>query len=55
MTLICVGNLHITVSDNGMSPGRRQEIILTDAGILLISPLETNFNEILIVIDTYLL
>ena len=35
-------------SDNGLSPGRRQAIIWTHAGILLIGPLETNFKEILI-------
>ena len=35
-------------SDNGLSPGRRQAIIWTNAGILLIGPLATNFSEILI-------
>ena len=35
-------------SDNGLSPGRRQAIIQTNAGILLIGPLRTNFSEILI-------
>ena len=34
--------------DNGLSPGRRQAIIWTSAGILLIGPLRTNFSEILI-------
>ena len=34
-------------SDNGLSPGRRQAIIWTNAGILLIWTLGTNFNEIL--------
>ena len=34
--------------DNGLSPGRRQAIISTNAGILLIGPLGTNFSEILI-------
>ena len=48
MTHICVGNLTIIGSDNGLSPGRRQAIILTNAGILLIGPLGTNFSEILI-------
>ena len=33
-------------SDNGLSPGRRQEIISTNAAIYLIGPLGTNFNEI---------
>ena len=35
-------------SDNGLSPGRRQAIILTHVLILLIGPLGTNFSEILI-------
>ena len=34
-------------SDDGLSPGRRQAIIWTNAGIVLIRPLGTNFNEIL--------
>ena len=41
---ICVGNLTIIGSDNGLSPGRRQAIIWTNAGILLIGPLGTNFQ-----------
>ena len=48
VTHICVGNLAIIVSDNGLSPGRRQAIIWTNAGILLIGPLGTNlwnFNQ----------
>ena len=44
---ICVGNLTIIGSDNGLSPGRRQAIIWTNAGILLIQTLGTNFSEIL--------
>ena len=40
-------------SDNGLSPVRRQAIIWTNAGILLIGPLGTNFGEILIVIQTF--
>ena len=47
VTHICVGNLTIIGSDNGLSPGRRQDIIWTNAGILSIGPLETNFSEIL--------
>ena len=43
---ICVGRLTIIVSDNGTSPDRCQDIIWTTAGILLIGPLGTNFNEI---------
>ena len=50
---ICVGNLTIIGSDNGLSPGRRQAIIWTNAGILLIGPLGTNFSEILIEILTF--
>ena len=50
---ICVGKLTIIVSDNGLSPGWRQAIIWTNAGILLISPLGTNFSEILIRIQIF--
>ena len=53
MTHICVSNLTIIGSDNGLSPGRRQAIIWTNAGILLIGPLETNFSEIFIEILTF--
>ena len=53
MTHICVSKLTIIGSDNGLSPGRRQAIIRTNAGILLIGPLGTNFNEILIGIQTF--
>ena len=51
MTHICVGKLTIIGSDNGLSPGRRQAIIWTNARILLIGPLGTNFNEISIEIQ----
>ena len=37
-THICIGNLTIIGSDNGLSPVRRQAIIWTKAGILLIRP-----------------
>ena len=50
---ICVSKLTIIGSDNGLSPGRRQAIIWTNAGILLIGPLGTNFSEILIEILTF--
>ena len=50
---ICVGKLTIIGSDNGLSPERRQAIIWTNAGILLIGPLGTNFSEILIEIKTF--
>ena len=53
VTHICVGKQTIIGSDNGLSPGRRQAIILTNAGISLIGPLETNFSEILIEILTF--
>ena len=47
VTHICFSKLTtIIVSDNGLSPGRRQAIIWTNAGILLIGPIGTNFNEI---------
>ena len=48
MMNICVGKLTIIGSDNGLLPGWYQAIIWTNAGILLIGPLGTNFNEILI-------
>ena len=53
VTHICVSNLTIIGSDNGLSPGRRQAIIWTNAGILLIGPSGTNFSEILIEIHTF--
>ena len=46
---ICVSELTTIGSDNGLSPGRRQAIIWTSAGILWIGPLGTNFSENLIV------
>ena len=42
-----VSKLTIIGSDNGLSPDRRQAIIWTNAGVLLIGPLGTFFNEIL--------
>ena len=53
VTHICVGKLTIIGSDNGLSPERRQAIIWTNDGILLIGPLGTNFSEILIEIQTF--
>ena len=53
VTHICVGNLTSIGSDNGLLPGRRQAIIWTNAGILLIGPLGTNFSEILMEIHTF--
>ena len=52
MTHICVGNLTIIGSDNGLSPGRHQAIIWTNAEMLLIGPLGTSFSEILIEMHT---
>ena len=53
VTHICVSKLSILASDNGLSLGRRQAIIWTNAGILVIGPLGTNFSEILIEIITF--
>ena len=47
MTHICVSKLTMICTGNGLSPGRRQAIIWTNAGILLIRTLGTNFSEIL--------
>ena len=51
---MCVSKLTIIGSDNGLSPDRCQAIIWTNDGLLLIGPLGTNFNEILIKILTFL-
>ena len=53
VTHICVNKQTIISSDNGLSPGRRQAIIWTNVGILLIGPWGTNFSEILIGIQTF--
>ena len=53
VTHIYVGKVTIIGSDNGLSPGRRQAIIWTNAGILLIEPFGTNFSEILIETHTF--
>ena len=53
VTHICVVKLTIIASDNGLSPGRRQAIIWTNVGILLIGPLGTNLSEILSEIHTF--
>ena len=51
---IFAGNLTIIGSGNDLSPGQRQAITWTDAGILLIGPLWTNnFSEILIETHTF--
>ena len=53
MTHICVSKIISIGSHNGLSPGRRQAIIWTNTGILLIGPLGTNFSENLIEILTF--
>ena len=53
MTHIRVGDLTIIGSDNGLLPGRRQAIIWTNAGILLIGPLRTNLSDIVAEIITF--
>ena len=50
---ICVSKLTIICSDNGLSPGRCQAIIWTSAGMLLIGPVGTKFNDISIEIFTF--
>ena len=47
VTHICVSKLATIGSDNGLSPDRRQAIIWSNAGILLIRTIGTNFSEIL--------
>ena len=49
---ICVTK-HSIGSDNGLLPDRRQAIIWTSAGILLIEALGTNFSEIFIEIHAF--
>ena len=53
VTHICVGKLTIIDSDNGLSPGQRQAIFWTNAGIWLVGPFATNFNGILIGIQIF--
>ena len=53
VTHICVTKIISIGSDNGLSPVRRQAIIWTNAGILLIWPLGTIFSEILIEIHIF--
>ena len=51
--MACVSKLNIIGLDNGLSPGRHQAIIWTNAGILLIWPLRTNFGAMSIEIHTF--
>ena len=53
VTHICVGKLTIIDSENGLSPGRLQAIFGTNAGILPIGTIGTNFSEILTEIYTF--
>ena len=53
MKHICFSKLTTIASDNGLSLGRHQAIIWTNAQILLIGPLETKFGEIFIENMTY--
>ena len=53
MMHICVIKLTIIGSDYGLSPGWCQAIIWTNAEILLIGPLGTNFSENEIEIYTF--
>ena len=52
-THTCVNKLSIIGSDNGLSPGRRQTIIWTNAGILSIGPIGAIFNDKVIEIHTF--
>ena len=52
VTHICISKLTIIGSDNGLSPDRRQAIIWTNDGLLLIGPLGTNFSEIVIKVSS---
>ena len=51
VTHLYISTLTIIGSDNSLLSGRRQTIIWTNAGILLIRP--SNFNEILIEFQTF--
>ena len=48
-----IGKLTIIGSDNGLPPGRRQAIIWNNAGVSLIRPWGTNFDEMLIATETF--
>ena len=50
---VYVSKLTIISSDNGLSPGRRQAIIWTNAGILSIGPIGIIVNEILFEIHIF--
>ena len=50
---ICVSKPTIIGLNNGLSHGQCQAIVWTNAEVLLIGPLGTNFSEILIKIYTF--
>ena len=54
VTNICISNLTIIGSDNGLAPGQCQAIIWINAGVSLIALLGTNFSAILIESLTFL-
>ena len=53
VTHICVNKITTIGSNNDLSSGRRQAFIYTNAGILLIGPLGTNFSEFFFGIETF--
>ena len=53
VTHMCVSKLASIGLDKGLSPSRRQAIIWTNGGILLIRNLGTNFSEIIIGIQAF--
>ena len=53
VTHICVIKLNTIGSDNGLLSGQHQPIIQTNAGILLIGTLGTNFSEMSIEMHTF--
>ena len=53
VTHICVGKLTNIGSDLGLSPGRREAIIWTNAGILSIGRVGAKFSEVLIEVYTF--
>ena len=52
-THVCVNNVTIIGSDNGLSPGRCQATIRINDGILLTRTLGANFGEIVSEINTF--
>ena len=55
VTHICVSKVTIIGPDNGLPPGWCRAIIWTNAGLLLIQTMGTNFSETLSEIHTFLL